>query len=242
MVSVLCLKTFPVVVSFFLYSQKIVFAIGLVALCTADIGLELKNNPNYRYDAPATSLSHDHDHHDESGAFSAGGETFTSGSFSDASGSFSNRGSYDAGGAAFSGQQSGGAAFDSQHHGPGHVEEEVQKHFYVFGANEEEEEEEHAPIAPPPAKKQTHYKIIFIKAPSQDRARQQILAQAPQRDEKTIVYVLVKKPEDISQIIQQQQENYKPHKPEVFFIKYKGGKGHGHADAQGKPSFFSFPN
>lgn len=76
-----------------------------------------------------------------------------------------------------------------------------------------------------PAVKKTHYQIIFVKAPSYDRAQQQILQQAAQREQKTIVYVLSKKPEDVQQIIQQQQENFVPAKPQVFFIKYKGNGG-----------------
>lgn len=69
---------------------------------------------------------------------------------------------------------------------------------------------------------QKHYKIIFIKAPtppSYGRIQQQIAAQ---NEEKTLVYVLVKKPdsiEDIQKALPQQQLT--PSKPEVYFIKYK---------------------
>lgn len=68
---------------------------------------------------------------------------------------------------------------------------------------------------------QKHYKIIFIKAPSQPsyaRVQQQL---ATQSEEKTLVYVLVKKPDTPEEIRALPQPTHIPSKPEVYFIKYK---------------------
>ncbi|XP_070495792.1 uncharacterized protein [Chironomus tepperi] len=98
----------------------------------------------------------------------------------------------------------------------------ITKNFYVHAAPEEDENvrvEEKVQIVRP----QKTYKIIFIKAPSIGSS----LSAAnypvyPQNEEKTIVYVLSKKNDDVSDI----GEIPTPppavtHKPEVFFIKYK---------------------
>lgn len=57
---------------------------------------------------------------------------------------------------------------------------QTQKHIYVFAAADDEEEQPQQQQQIAPAQKQVHYKIIFIKAPNYDRARQQILAQQAQ--------------------------------------------------------------
>ncbi|CAG9803365.1 unnamed protein product [Chironomus riparius] len=98
----------------------------------------------------------------------------------------------------------------------------ITKNFYVHAAPEEDENvrvEEKVHVVRP----QKTYKIIFIKAPSIGSS----LSAAnypvyPQNEEKTIVYVLSKKNDDVSDI----GEIPTPppsvtHKPEVFFIKYK---------------------
>lgn len=70
-----------------------------------------------------------------------------------------------------------------------------------------------------------HYKIIFIKAPAPQPAptAAQYIAAQQATEEKTIVYVLVKKPEE--QIDYQVSASSipapPPSKPEVYFIKYK---------------------
>lgn len=43
----------------------------------------------------------------------------------------------------------------------------------------------------------------------------------PQNEEKTLVYVLVKKPEEQPEIVIPTQAPTQPSKPEVYFIKYK---------------------
>lgn len=97
---------------------------------------------------------------------------------------------------------------------------QVFKHFYVHAAPEEPEPvKPRAPIVLPPAQK--HYKIIFVKAPSEGTAPRVIAPVQPQNEEKTIVYVLVKKPEDQQEIVLPKIEQKPPSKPEVYFIKYK---------------------
>ncbi|CAB3225735.1 unnamed protein product [Arctia plantaginis] len=96
----------------------------------------------------------------------------------------------------------------------------VYKHFYVHAAPEEPElPKSHTPIVLPPAQK--HYKIIFVKVPSEGHRSQAVIPVQPQNEEKTIVYVLVKKPEDHHELIVPKIEQKPPSKPEVFFIKYK---------------------
>ncbi|CAH4038325.1 hyphally regulated cell wall protein 3-like [Pieris brassicae] len=96
---------------------------------------------------------------------------------------------------------------------------QVFKHFYVLSAPEEPEPvRQRQPIVLPPTQK--HYKIIFIKAPSQPAPSPQIITVPQQNEEKTIVYVLVKKPEDVKNIALPKFESKAPTKPEVFFIKY----------------------
>lgn len=70
-----------------------------------------------------------------------------------------------------------------------------------------------------------HYKIIFIKAPSAPSLTQQIAAAQAQNEEKTLIYVLVKKPEDFAQAGEAAPAPQLPvSKPEVYFIKYKTQK------------------
>lgn len=98
---------------------------------------------------------------------------------------------------------------------------QVTKNLYFFSAPEEPE----APIRPRvnvvQAPAQKNYKIIFIKTPE---FRQQSVVNVPvvsQNEEKTVVYVLVKRPEDGPQVNVQASSASKPAKPEVYFIKYR---------------------
>lgn len=82
-----------------------------------------------------------------------------------------------------------------------------------------------------------HYKIIFIKAPSAPSISQQIAAAQAQNEEKTLIYVLVKKPEDISVGHGAAAAPALPvSKPEVYFIKYKTQKEQGHSIGGGSSS------
>lgn len=47
------------------------------------------------------------------------------------------------------------------------------------------------------------------------------LPPAPDNEEKTIVYVLVKKPDDVPSITLAEPASTMPSKPEVYFIRYK---------------------
>lgn len=67
---------------------------------------------------------------------------------------------------------------------------------------------------------QKHYRIIFIKAPSNPAPTPPVAA-AAQSEEKTIVYVLVKKPDDMPPITAAAPAATVPSKPEVYFIRYK---------------------
>jgi hypothetical protein len=68
---------------------------------------------------------------------------------------------------------------------------------------------------------QKHYKIIFIKAPSAPTPTAPVIPLQPQNEEKTLVYVLVKKPEDAPEINIPTPAPTQPSKPEVYFIRYK---------------------
>lgn len=79
---------------------------------------------------------------------------------------------------------------------------------------EAEEPAEIIRSAPQPINHQKHYKIIFIKAPSTS-SKQIVHQQLQQTEEKTLVYVLVKKPEPVQEIHQIQAPSIIPSKPEV---------------------------
>lgn len=75
------------------------------------------------------------------------------------------------------------------------------------------------PIQVPPPQK--HYKIVFIKAPTPPAPTAPVIPVFPQNEEKTLVYVLVKKPDEQPEIIIPTPAPTQPSKPEVYFIKYK---------------------
>lgn len=69
-----------------------------------------------------------------------------------------------------------------------------------------------------------HYKIILVRSPPKPTPPPQPVE--PEIEEKTLIYVLVKKPEEpteaqLQEIQQAQQNSFKLNKPEVYFIKYK---------------------
>lgn len=101
------------------------------------------------------------------------------------------------------------------------AERVVTKNVYVHVPPEEPEvyASPSQPIATNPPKK--HYKIIFIKAPNPPAPQQQIAPLQPQDEHKTLVYVLVKKPEPQPDLVIPAQAPTEPSKPEVYFIKYK---------------------
>lgn len=101
----------------------------------------------------------------------------------------------------------------------------VQKHIYVHVPPPDQDELAQQLPVQQGATAQKHYKIIFIKAPSGPSVAQQLAQIAPQSqsEEKTLVYVLVKKPESLEEIQQSipRAPAQQPSKPEVYFIKYK---------------------
>ncbi|XP_013189297.1 uncharacterized protein DDB_G0283357 [Amyelois transitella] len=100
---------------------------------------------------------------------------------------------------------------------------QVFKHFYIHAAPEDEDSPKlRTPLVLPPPQK--HYKIIFIKAPTQ-LSSTQFVPVPQQNEEKTIVYVLVNKPEEGQNIVTPKIEQKPPAKPEVYFIKYNNKEG-----------------
>jgi hypothetical protein len=89
---------------------------------------------------------------------------------------------------------------------------------HVPPPEDEVHQQQQAQLATAPRK---HYKIIFIKAPSAPSIAQQAAAAAAQNEEKTLIYVLVKKPEEIDAAAPALPSALAPSKPEVYFIKYK---------------------
>ncbi|KAH1016038.1 hypothetical protein HUJ04_007322 [Dendroctonus ponderosae] len=159
--------------------------------------------PQYNYPVPAPTFG------SNNGGFVSGGSGVFGGSSAVQSGQVSSI--VDAGGLVGStggsiGVSSGGTL--------------VQKHIYVHVAPPEPEElRPQRPIAAGQSTK--HYKIIFIKAPSYEQQQQQILQAQARNEEKTLVYVLVKKPDDVADISLPTAAPTAPSKPEVYFIRYK---------------------
>lgn len=96
----------------------------------------------------------------------------------------------------------------------------VHKHVYVHVPPPDNElpKPQKQIYVPPPQK---HYKIVFIKAPTPPTPTAPVIPLQPQNEEKTLVYVLVKKPEDQPDIVIPTPAPTQPSKPEVYFIRYK---------------------
>lgn len=105
-------------------------------------------------------------------------------------------------------------------------ETQVHKHIYVHVPPKDFENEDAVQprVTHQAGPKQKHYKIVFIKAPSAPAMRAPIVPPAPQNEEKTLIYVLHKKPEAQPDIVIPTSAPSKPSKPEVYFIKYKTKK------------------
>lgn len=76
-----------------------------------------------------------------------------------------------------------------------------------------------APLTAAPPQK--HYKIVFIKAPAPPTPTVPNIPVQPLDEEKTLVYVLVKKPDDPPRLVIPTPASTLPSKPEVYFIRYK---------------------
>jgi len=110
----------------------------------------------------------------------------------------------------------------------------VHKHVYVHVPPPEPEypaPQKPIAVAPP----QKHYKIIFIKAPTPPTPTAPVIPAQPQNEEKTLVYVLVKKPEEAPEISIPTAAPTQPSKPEVYFIRYKTQKQEGGYPDSGVP-------
>ncbi|XP_055378937.1 uncharacterized protein LOC129610396 [Condylostylus longicornis] len=95
----------------------------------------------------------------------------------------------------------------------------VHKHIYVHIPPKDFDEEaprQHFKVPRP----EKHYKIIFIKTPTPTQP-QPVVPPLPQNEEKTLIYVLHKKPEEPEDVTIPTPEPTQPSKPEVYFIKYK---------------------
>uniref|UniRef100_A0A182QHF7 DUF243 domain-containing protein n=1 Tax=Anopheles farauti TaxID=69004 RepID=A0A182QHF7_9DIPT len=152
------------------------------------------------------------------GAASAGSQAFGFDSLSSGaavnafSGASASSGSFS--GSSFSSGQANTASFVAPQ------QQIVQKHIYVHVPPPEPEQSFQQQIVAP-GLRQKHYKIIFIKTPHVQPSAAQLALQQSQTEEKTIVYVLVKKPEPLGDISLPSPAVTKPSKPEVYFIKYK---------------------
>uniref|UniRef100_A0A182T6Q0 DM5 domain-containing protein n=1 Tax=Anopheles maculatus TaxID=74869 RepID=A0A182T6Q0_9DIPT len=140
---------------------------------------------------------------------SAGASYFDTLSAGGASGSFSG-----ASANSFSNSQVNTASFAAPQ------QQIVQKHIYVHVPPPEPEHSFQQQIVGQ-GLRQKHYKIIFIKTPHVQPSAAQLALQQSQNEEKTIVYVLVKKPDALGDISLPAPPVTKPSKPEVYFIKYK---------------------
>uniref|UniRef100_A0A1B0A4L5 DUF243 domain-containing protein n=1 Tax=Glossina pallidipes TaxID=7398 RepID=A0A1B0A4L5_GLOPL len=105
-------------------------------------------------------------------------------------------------------------------YGPPGAEAIVTKNVYVHVPPEDHEVYQ---LAAPQqtAVPKKHYKIIFIKAPSPPAPYRQVVPPPVQDEHKTLVYVLVKKPEEQQPLILPTPQPTEPSKPEVYFIKYR---------------------
>ncbi|XP_053946940.1 YLP motif-containing protein 1 [Anastrepha ludens] len=100
----------------------------------------------------------------------------------------------------------------------------ISKDIYIHSAPEDNEELDlGSQLDNVPVRK--NYRIVFIKAPAQNLKLASAALKRAQNanEEKTVIYVLSKKPDlsEVQQQLQQAQGQQKSHKPEVYFIKYK---------------------
>jgi len=126
------------------------------------------------------------------------------------------------GGGGGGGGDGGGYGPPAPAYGPPQQARVIQKHVYVHVPPPEAPEYKAPKHVPQPQPPQKHYKIVFIKAPTPPTPTAPQLPPLPQQDEeKTLIYVLVKKPEEAPDIVLPTQAPTQPSKPEVYFIRYK---------------------
>lgn len=96
----------------------------------------------------------------------------------------------------------------------------VHKQFYLISAPEDTEgagKPKHLVIGRP----QKNYRVVFIKAPNSDNDNLKLSAEFAPQEEKTVIYVLSKKGNELTANDFATPAPTVPSKPEVFFIKYK---------------------
>lgn len=108
----------------------------------------------------------------------------------------------------------------AQEYGPPPPDKIISKNIYIHVPPEEPAELTPSQRIEVPTPKK-HYKVIFIKAPTPPTPTAPIIAPQIQDEHKTLVYVLVKKPEPQPQVVVPPPVPTEPSKPEVYFIKYK---------------------
>ncbi|XP_034671352.1 uncharacterized protein LOC117903437 [Drosophila subobscura] len=107
----------------------------------------------------------------------------------------------------------------------------IHKQFFTVAAPEEHENLErakHLVIGRP----QKNYRVVFIKAPSSSNANLKLSAEYAPKEEKTVIYVLSKKDNQLEVNDIATPAPTVPSKPEVFFIKYKTEAEASHAQQQ----------
>ncbi|ALC45827.1 TwdlG [Drosophila busckii] len=105
----------------------------------------------------------------------------------------------------------------------------VSKDIYVHVPPAEEEAQHYQPAPLPVAPPRKHYRIVFIKAPTPSVSKTALRVQQAPVEEKTIIYVLTKKPDPLELQTAIQEAPKQISKPEVFFIKYKTQEEAAHA-------------
>ncbi|XP_022214426.2 transcription factor SPT20 homolog [Drosophila obscura] len=106
----------------------------------------------------------------------------------------------------------------------------VSKDIYVHVPPAEDPEEHYPQPALPVAPPRKHYRIVFIKAPTPSVSKAALRIKQAPVEEKTIIYVLTKKPDPLDlQTALEEVAPKQPSKPEVFFIKYKTQEEAAHA-------------
>ncbi|XP_054728175.1 uncharacterized protein LOC129237441 [Anastrepha obliqua] len=95
----------------------------------------------------------------------------------------------------------------------------VHKQFYTISAPEDTDDgkPKHLVIGRP----QKNYRVVFIKAPGPDNSNRKLSAEFAPQEEKTVIYVLSKKDDELTANDFATPAPTVPSKPEVFFIKYK---------------------
>ncbi|KAH8291975.1 hypothetical protein KR054_002851, partial [Drosophila jambulina] len=111
-----------------------------------------------------------------------------------------------------------------------HQQPLVSKDIYVHVPPVDVAEEAYPQPALPPPPPRKHYRIVFIKAPTPSVSKAALRVKQAPVEEKTIIYVLTKKPDPLDlQAAIEEAAPKQPSKPEVFFIKYKTQEEAAHA-------------